>query len=82
MPDSINDKVIITNTVTSRDVEELGRRGALALVTTTPEVNGRSFGTNVIEAMLVALIGKPLSEITERDYFGNAGEAGDQAASR
>lgn len=69
LPDSINDKVIITNTVTSRDVEELGRRGALALVTTTPEVNGRSFGTNVIEAMLVALIGKPLSEITERDYF-------------
>jgi hypothetical protein len=69
LPDRIDGKIIVTNTVTSKDVEELGRRGASTLVTTTPEIQGRSFGTNVIEAMLVALIAKPLSEITDKDYF-------------
>ncbi len=28
------------------------------LVTTTPELNGRTFGTNVMEALLVAISGK------------------------
>ncbi len=69
LPDRIDGKIIITNTVTSKDVEELGRRGLSTLVTTTPEIQGRSFGTNVIEAMLVALIGKPPSEITDGDYL-------------
>jgi hypothetical protein len=69
MPDRIDGKIVITNTVTSKDVEDLGRRGASILVTTTPEMNGRSFGTNVIEAMLVTLIDKPVPEITEDDYF-------------
>jgi hypothetical protein len=32
-------------------------------------LEGRSFGTNVIEALLVALIGKPASEITSEDYL-------------
>lgn len=74
LPDRIDGKIVITNTVTSGDVEELGRRGASTLVTTTPEVNGRSFGTNVIEAMLVSLIGKPVNEITEKDYFDMLGK--------
>lgn len=69
LPDRIDGKIIVTNTVTSKDVEDLGQRGASTLVTTTPEIHGRSFGTNVIEAMLVALIGKPASEITDKDYF-------------
>lgn len=69
LPDDISDKIIITNTVTKDDVEELKRRGAKALVTTTPEVDGRSFGTNVMEAMLTVVIGKPPSEITEEEYM-------------
>jgi hypothetical protein len=39
------------------------------LVTTTPELEGRSFGTNVIEAILVSLIGKAPHLITSEDYF-------------
>jgi len=39
------------------------------LVATTPEIEGRSFGTNVLEAILVTLIKKPVDDITEKDYF-------------
>jgi hypothetical protein len=39
------------------------------LVTSTPNLGGRSFGTNVIEAVLVALIGKRIDEITAEDYL-------------
>lgn len=69
MPQNLNNKIILTNTVTSKDVEELRQRGARLLVTTTPELNGRSFGTNVMEAVLVALSGKHPSELTPADYM-------------
>ena len=39
------------------------------LVTSTPNLCGRSFGTNVMEAVLVTLIGKPLEEIRPQDYL-------------
>ena len=69
LPDRIDGRIVITNTVTSKDVEELGKRGASVLVTTTPEIEGRSFGTNILEAILVTLIKKPVDDITEKDYF-------------
>lgn len=57
MPDRLDGKIVLTNTVTARDVDDLGARGVARLVTTTPEFSGRSFGTNVVEAVLVALAG-------------------------
>lgn len=69
LPDALNGQMIITNTTTSSDVELLGERGASRLVTTTPEFEGRSFGTNVMEGVLVALIGKPWDEITTEEYL-------------
>ncbi|MDI6871355.1 MAG: quinate 5-dehydrogenase [Bacillota bacterium] len=68
LPAQIPGKVILTNTTTREDVEDLRRRGASLLITTTPELEGRSFGTNVMEALLVAFSGKPLAEITPDDY--------------
>ena len=55
LPHNLGDKTIITNTVTSGDVELLRERCAKRLVTTTPEFEGRSFGTNVMEGILAAL---------------------------
>ncbi|WP_350343767.1 quinate 5-dehydrogenase [Proteinivorax tanatarense] len=55
LPFNLTEKTIITNTVTSKDVEILASRGLKTLVTTTPELNGRSFGTNVMESVLIAL---------------------------
>nr|WP_245523188.1 quinate 5-dehydrogenase [Thermosediminibacter oceani] len=68
LPSKIPGKVIITNTVTSEDVKMLAERGASMLITTTPELEGRSFGTNVMEAVLVSLSQKPYKELTPRDY--------------
>jgi hypothetical protein len=67
MPQDLHGKIVVTNTTTRNDVEELRRRGLSLLATTTPRLEGRSFGTNVIEATLLALIDKPQGEITQRD---------------
>lgn len=68
LPERLDGKIIITNTTTKEDVELLRERGVRLLVTTTPEMEGRSFGTNVMEALLVSIIGKPADQITEDDY--------------
>ena len=63
MPDDMGGKVIVTNTTTPQDVELFKQLGVKYLVTTTPVLDGRSFGTNMMEAALVAISGKnrPLS---------------------
>lgn len=68
MPDDLRGKTIITNTITPADVDFLTQRQIHELITTTPSLNGRSFGTNVMEGLLVALLDKPLAEITPDDY--------------
>lgn len=57
MPEDMSGKWIVTNTTTMKDVEIMRQRGVELLVTTTPRLEGRTFGTNVIEATLVALDG-------------------------
>jgi hypothetical protein len=58
MPDDLKGKVIATNTTTPADVEAFRQRGVRYLVTATPRLEGRSFGTNMMEAALVAVAGK------------------------
>ncbi|MGA8534589.1 MAG: hypothetical protein WB615_10815 [Candidatus Tumulicola sp.] len=70
MPDRLDGKIVLTNTVTPRNLEELASRGVATLITTTPEFAGRSFGTNVIEAALLALLGKTWNDVTPSDYQG------------
>jgi hypothetical protein len=60
-------KMIITNTTTPEDVDVLRERGVAQLVTTTPEFEGRSFGTNVMEALLIALAGRAPEEMEADD---------------
>ena len=69
MPHSLEGKGILTNTVTSKDIEELQNRGVAWLATTTPEIQGRSFGTNVLEAALITLLNKPWESVTSEDYL-------------
>ena len=57
-PEDISGKMIVTNTTTQEDVSFLKERRAHYLVTTTPVMDGRSFGTNMFEAALVAAAGK------------------------
>jgi hypothetical protein len=69
MPDEMGGKVIATNTTTPADVELFREVGVKYLVTTTPVLDGRSFGTNMMEAALIAVSGKgrklSLAEINE-----------------
>lgn len=58
MPDELPGKIIATNTTTKEDVELFKKVGIKYLVTSTPVLQGRSFGTNMMEAALVALAGK------------------------
>jgi hypothetical protein len=68
MPDRLDGKVILTNTVTKQNVEELRARGVSMLVTTTPNLGGRSFGTNVMEGLIVAAAGKQVADLSPADY--------------
>ena len=68
MPERLDGKIVLTNTLTQRDIEDLRARGVARLVSTTPQFAGRSFGTNVLEAALVALLGKAWQDVTSDDY--------------
>lgn len=58
MPDDMQGKVVLTNTTTPEDVELFRKLGVKYLITTTPVLEGRSFGTNMMEAALIAVSGK------------------------
>jgi hypothetical protein len=68
MPARLDGKTVLTNTVTQGDIDDLAARGVKRLVTTTPDFGGRSFGTNVVEAALVALLGKRWEDVSQDDY--------------
>jgi hypothetical protein len=68
MPPRLDRKIVLTNTVTHANLEELASRGVKLLITTTPEIAGRSFGTNVLEAVLLALLRKRWSDVVPADY--------------
>lgn len=67
LPPDLSGKIIVTNTTTAKNVELLQKRNLHILVTTTPRLEGRSFGTNVMEATLRALMDKPDADITPAD---------------
>jgi len=69
LPETLENKIIITNTTTEDNIKELEKRGVSMIVTTTPELNGRSFGTNVMEGVLLALSGKKDSQLDTKEYI-------------
>ncbi len=69
IPERIDGKAILTNTTTAADRTGLAARGARWLMLTTPLLEGRSFGTNVFEAALLAVLGKPAGEVGPADYL-------------
>lgn len=68
MPEDLTGKTIVTNTTTPADVDLYRMRNARLLVTTTPSLGGRSPGTNVFEAAIVAALGRDPATITTADY--------------
>lgn len=58
MPARLDGKTVVTNTTTEENIELLKSRGVKTVITTTPRYDGRSFGTNMLEAALTAYAGK------------------------
>lgn len=58
LPEDLHGKTIVTNTTTADNLAFLRERGISTVITTTPRYDGRSFGTNMMEAVLTAYSGK------------------------
>jgi len=69
LPSNVDGKIIVTNTVTEEDINWLASKNVKTLITSTPNLSGRSFGTNVIESLAVAIIGKNPDMITGKEYL-------------
>lgn len=61
-PDSLQGKKILTQTLRKADLEWLKAIGVTQAITTTPEVGGETFATNVMEAVLAAEAGRRMTE--------------------
>jgi len=68
-PDSLEGKTIITQSIRKDDIEWLRQSKARRLITTTPEMGGETFATNVIEGVLVALLERKPEQLTPGDYL-------------
>ena len=75
-PDDLTGKTVLTQTVRSADIEWLRSTGLKRLITTTPEMGGETFATNVMEGVIVALVGKRPDEMTADDYLSVLKELG------
>ena len=57
MPARAEGKTVITNTTTPENIALFKERGIHKVITSTPRYDGRSFGTNMMEAALTAYAG-------------------------
>ena len=76
MPTDISGKVVITNTTRRDDVALLRERHCRALIATTPEFEGETFGANVTEGVLLALMGKRPEDAAQQDYLDTLAKLG------
>lgn len=75
-PDSLPGKTVLTQTLRQADLQWLRQAGVARAITTTPVMGGETFATNVIEGVLVSLIGKPPADIGAQEYLAKLGELG------
>ena len=68
-PDGMKGKTIITQTVRKATIDWFKQAGVWRLITTTPEMGGETFATNVMEGVLVAVLGKRPQEISGKEYL-------------
>ncbi|MBN1939871.1 MAG: quinate 5-dehydrogenase [Candidatus Aminicenantes bacterium] len=75
LPDRWEGGIVLTNTTTPEDVELFRRAGVRILATTSPVLEGRTFGANLMEAGLIAAAGagRELDEGEIRDEVDRLG---------
>lgn len=75
LPLDLRGKTVVTNTTTEENIALLRARGVQTIITTTPRYDGRSFGTNLLEAALTAYAGKG-RRLTDAELNGLIDELG------
>ncbi len=69
-PDRLDGKIVITQSVRKENIEWMKSAGVRQLITTTPVIGGETFATNVMEGVLISLMGKKNSEeATAQEYL-------------
>ena len=68
-PQSLNGKVVLTNTTTEEDRAMLTASGVHKLITITPRIHGRTFGANVVEGLLAAVLIKQGRQARPEHYL-------------
>lgn len=76
MPERLDGKIILTSSSRASETELLRQRGVRTLITTTPQIQGEAFATNVMEAVLVVLLGRRPESLTPADYLGKLKQLG------
>ena len=76
MPDKLPGRTIITQTIRKADIDFLKSAEVARVITTTPEMGGETFATNVMEGVIVAHLGKKVADLTEQDYLDTLGKLG------
>jgi hypothetical protein len=75
-PNKMPGKTIITQTLRKADIELLKEWEVARAITTTPLIGGETFATNVMEGVVVSILGKRPSELSEADYLAVLGRLG------
>jgi hypothetical protein len=68
-PEDLKGKTILTQTLRKADLDWLKTTGATRAITTTPVMGGETFATNVMEGVVVTVLGKRPEELSEKDYL-------------
>jgi hypothetical protein len=68
-PDDLSGKTILTQTLRKSDLELLRSWKVARAITTTPVISGETYATNVMEGVVVSLLGKRPEQLSEKDYL-------------
>jgi hypothetical protein len=75
---SLDGKMVVANTTTEENIELFKARGVKTVITTTPRYEGRTFGTNMMEAALTAYAGRG-RRLSDEELNGLIDELGVEA---
>ena len=68
-PDELEGKVVLTSTISPDRLQALKERGVRVVVDCSIQLFEQTVGLNVVEAMILAALGKPAKEIAHDDYL-------------
>ena len=68
-PDELEGKVVLTSTISPDRQQVLKERGVRVVIDCSIQIFEQTVGLNIIEAMILAALGKPAKEIAHDDYL-------------